>query len=1299
MGTLTVASMSTFTSCKDYDDDISNLQGQIDKLATADQLSQKVAELQALISSNTSSIGTLQSALDEAKKAAEKAQTTADSKATLDQVNGILADYAKVSYVDDAKKSLNDAIEALKTGDITTLKADVEAAAKAAAAAKADAEAAIAEVKKDLENNYVTNATYKSEKEVAEAALETLKNQVETNTGNIQANADAIVKLQAVDVVTKADLVAKLGEYATAQQAKDLQKELTDLKNNFAEEIAKYALKSDLNSLATKEELQKASEKAANELQTKLNDYLKADVLASLATKDDIKDLQNKEAVQNLIKDAIQDLKDGDIKSIGDKAAEALQKANKAESTEGLAYVKALAAEGKAVAAATDAATAKSKAETNESEITTIKNILGNKFDAKNTVSAAIDLINAQLTNDKTGLAALAGRLSSIESLLNQDTPDATSLKTRVDNIENKLKDIIGQYSTMVTDVQLYNFAGYNGAVNGGVDGSYWGRVDADGHYHGNIQNGTITNGSAAPSVVPGWNTTLDFIQTEEKENVFPANAKDADKQLTFKKGKYYAGEDSLLIRVSPVDAELTTSNVSLMNSQGTELDDIIDVTDVHRFKGLLTRASSANTGLWVVKFKATDLGDKFKEAAEVDSKKVLYSVAVKNTYNTTGEEKDANTRRVTSEFGVDLKTSNVAPAVDFTVEKTLISEIHNRYVKTESIERTDMNSGSHKKTYAEELVWINPAKPGTIAITSGDDKNAENRMNHTVGNYINGVDNRQQKNILAVEKGKPIEIDFSTATPNGVKGFYVTLDEKFAQESAPSELNAWNSYTYENVGYNGKPAKLFEGNKGTITIKDMNNVEGDIIGFRVYAVNHDGTLYDPDGRAFYVAVGDVKKELNLGDSKLTINSSNEFESTVELPADFSKYDFTSFTGWTITEKDASNHTPVYGDFTVQYLDANKATVSTLDNTVKYIKFILNNPMEFIDGATYNVTTTLTKKISSATAPVCKVNASFTKVMPDDAPAFCYRDGFTKNPEYIIPDNESYVVESWNKGGRFDLRNILIINNNKYWNGIDLFDETSNGLFTFNVANGSYEWNNTDEKYDLVNADAGYPYKLYVNNRGETNLVDNKTPRAITATFNYWGISKKQNEDGSWFTGNYPVASKSKEEIVFCSWMKTFSYDITTTKKKDTDAEGNTWLKNNTVTWKKTGSTNTPKLYLDNLATKIKDVKLLPVKFPATVTKVKFGEFLTANVLEVVPGQYGMIYTTGTGTAKDQINPYFKASISGSTITLTQNSQEAIPSSVTGGLIHFTVKDCFGNTKAIELPFKINVTGVAAKKH
>ena len=35
MGALTVASVSTMTSCKDYDDDISNLQQQIDSNAKA----------------------------------------------------------------------------------------------------------------------------------------------------------------------------------------------------------------------------------------------------------------------------------------------------------------------------------------------------------------------------------------------------------------------------------------------------------------------------------------------------------------------------------------------------------------------------------------------------------------------------------------------------------------------------------------------------------------------------------------------------------------------------------------------------------------------------------------------------------------------------------------------------------------------------------------------------------------------------------------------------------------------------------------------------------------------------------------------------------------------------------------------------------------------------------------------------------------------------------------------------------------------------------------------------------------
>ena len=808
MGALTIASVSTFTSCKDYDDDIDNLQNQIKDLASADQLQQKVTELQGLITTNSNTIKDVQEAVKKAQLAAETAQATAAQKATLEDLKKLLAegDYASKEYVNKADGIIDDALKALETGKVDQLVEAVKDAQKAAADAKATADKAIEEAGKD-------GQAFKEAQAAATAAQEA---------------KDALAKLQ---------------------------------------------------------------------------------------------------------------------------------------------------------------------------------NSIGGGYSETTTVKDAITSIDLLLKADNTGLDALDTRLKVIEDAL-KSGDDATSLATRVENIESALKNIIGQFSTMVTDVQLFNIAQPN---------------------------------------YTGFNRTLDFVQAAEKANVFPAEANVADKQLTFEKGKYYSGEDSLLIRVSPVDAELTPGSISLLNSQGKELDDIIDVKEVHRYKELLygnTRAGGVNSGLWVVKFKAKDLGDNFKAAAETEvngqPRSIFYAVAVKNTYNTTDKAEEASTRRVTSEYGIDLNTTTAEPAWDFTVNEKPVSWIHNRYVATESIEQTDQATGRHAKTYAQELTWLDNDKPATKVILTGDDQNAVDRKGHTTGDWNDGVDNRQPYTILAVEKGKPITIDFGNTRGMGIKGFYVTLDEKFAQESAPSELNAWNSYTFENVGYKNQPAKLFEGNKGTITIKDMNNVKGDVIGFRVHAVNYDGTLTDPDGRSFYVAVGDVKTTKNLGNSDLTWNeTSKKFESTVVLPADFSSYDFDNFDGWRIAGADESGNTPNWNDFTVKYYAEDGSEVPSLNNTVKSVKFILNNPMEFIDGATYNVTTTLTKRISSATAKVCTINASFTKKMPTDAPTFGYRDGFTKNPEYIIPTGGNYkVLASVNKGGTFDLRNILIINNNTTWNGV-----------------------------------------------------------------------------------------------------------------------------------------------------------------------------------------------------------------------------------------------------------------------
>ena len=176
MGTLTVASMSTFTSCKDYDDDISNLQGQIDKLATADQLSQKVAELQALISSNKSDITSLQSELAK--------------KTTLDEVKAVLADYATKEYVDAADKTLQDAIDALKTGDIAKLKEDVVKAQAAADKAADDAKAANAEIVETLK----TLATKTELKDAAKAAQDAIDAVKSENAQKLKEAQDAITE-------------------------------------------------------------------------------------------------------------------------------------------------------------------------------------------------------------------------------------------------------------------------------------------------------------------------------------------------------------------------------------------------------------------------------------------------------------------------------------------------------------------------------------------------------------------------------------------------------------------------------------------------------------------------------------------------------------------------------------------------------------------------------------------------------------------------------------------------------------------------------------------------------------------------------------------------------------------------------------------------------------------------------------------------------------------------------------------------------------------------------------------------
>ena len=101
---LMLGTAGTFTSCKDYDDDIKDLQGQLDKKASLDELNSKVTALESSIAEAKTAAAAAKTAADEAKTKAQEALDKAG------QGGGVSADELAA-----LKKTLEDADKALQT--------------------------------------------------------------------------------------------------------------------------------------------------------------------------------------------------------------------------------------------------------------------------------------------------------------------------------------------------------------------------------------------------------------------------------------------------------------------------------------------------------------------------------------------------------------------------------------------------------------------------------------------------------------------------------------------------------------------------------------------------------------------------------------------------------------------------------------------------------------------------------------------------------------------------------------------------------------------------------------------------------------------------------------------------------------------------------------------------------------------------------------------------------------------------------------------------------------------------------
>lgn len=1026
---------------------------------------------------------------------------------------------------------------------------------------------------------------------------------------------------------------------------------------------------------------------------------------------DDINNLQeqiNKLATADELKSAVEQLNSA-VTAAKEDAAKALEAAKTAQST---ADTKADAATVTELqAAVAQAAADLATAQTELTELINSKASADDLAKANEKIAAAEQAIEEAKKAASDADDALKGEMTQAIAEALEDYVTKAALEVQVAELNAKINTLVGEkvaeqmeelqaeleklqgiadklqiaYSTMITDVQLY-------------------------HHNQSWMD-------------ESFDYKLNFIQATELDNEFYAFG--TQDGWTFKKGEKYLGTDSVLVRVSPANAVLSKENLSLIDSQGREISDVVEIASVEKFERLLTtyrtRANASETGLWVVKFQAKDVDEAFAAAAIDKSqgyeRSIVYAVAVKN------DNANVNTdRRVTSEYALSLYTQVASHGYEFAVNETDVNYIHNRYWACEDSRYTTEK--------VPELNWIDQHNPGVKAILDGTDRNAADR-------YADR-DNRQGKYCLAVEKGKPITIDFTNGFLNfnvpedegvewhqgdGIKGFYVTLDDKFALESTPSEINAWTSYEYVGVGYtkaNGEvvPSTLFQGNVGTIVVKDMNNVAGDIIGFRVYAVNYDGTLTDPDGRAFYVAVGDVKTDVAISQNPVEVKY-QEFNNELKFVSDLIStdafdVDFNGYVNWNNNTTDLSG---IHPEFRVVYYDEGKDEISLSDvynedKKIAYVRFVLDEPGNYIDGGEYTQAITLTKSSSLvSTTDVRTITASIKKVMPT-GPAYEYMVAQNTNQWPMPVDqkgNNTYVISAFGDNfvpanATIDLNNFLVSERNLYTAGNQAL-KTEDGQYRFDIANSTYNWNNLSYKWNLdkavVEAIGGYrnqTYTLKIYNEPSAderlaNIIDNTTKHAIEAAYTYDGISKrvktaadeKDDDDDCWDKGYvsfepYTVSlQKNVDPVVFCSWTQSFALKT---------AKDSKWDKNNNVTWYE-DPRDVIQLDLKNVEFEIKGNIILSVK----PTSTSLGALIEDGYLEVLDADIKNLNSKAWTTANGQINPYWQASFqdpqSSSLLILSQINQKTQTPNLGSENINFKVRDCFGNVIDIVLPFDV----------
>ena len=655
-----------------------------------------------------------------------------------------------------------------------------------------------------------------------------------------------------------------------------------------------------------------------------------------------------------------------------------------------------------------------------------------------------------------------------------------------------------------------------------------------------------------------------------------------------------------------------------------------------------------------------------------------------------TQQEAKESPRRVISAYSVDVKGSSYEPANNSILVQgnddvwKNIRDVRNRFsiwnVNGKDTPVAYSAETNESKYGVNELEW-NGNTPYT----------AEEVANHT--KLAQNYDQRStDRNPLPVTVGKKINIALGAEVRNGVpyyyntetgrgyavKGFYVTLDKDFAIESAPSELNAWAKYSYENVGVTNskgtitKAAHMFYGNEGYITINSLEDTEvkGDIIGFRVYAVNFDGTLVDPDGRAFYVKVGDAKDQQTVAEANATLDatqdsryfrrSGNESNFFADIKTDAFNVDATKITTWEVDKTnnpgDLGNDpiVPTYGnDFSVKYYDKKGKEVSISSGAVASAKVFLLNPRNFVDGGTYTIKATLSDNVHE----LRDVTLKFTKVMPTakDIKALEYVDK-------KLVDNNLFSNVAWTSS------NIYKFYQNQANDGTP-YDKVVSREMTDYVSLVDAHYTLWFESLKVKQPNIAYDYSYSVNRVN----IDGKE-HAIGYAYDFGPISCTHSYvTGKWIQPNeYVVKAESNLKMLFKTWLNHESWAW----KQDCTP---------TLTWNAGVPVGEQKVSADNIIGTNSllgrfDKKSLNELFDAAYTQI-------AEKLDEQGNPTGKPYVSFSNPAFDvTVDVEHSTSLGGArniTFVFKQTTKTTVPDA--SGTLTIGVEDCFGQVQPIIL--------------